>query len=213
MSYIRIRNFWEYQNSDAWTKALAAKKAQRRYPNWCKLSVKRDDEMDDLDVHTRLLFLELLRLATEHTNVIPNNAERIAKKISMDSERVAKGLEELAEGRWIQVTKSGRLSREFLEKIATRNRTVETEAELEKEPPSSPPIVNRHDAVERLLDALTDKDEGTRGVITALVLRYRLAEGDIHYAREEALMPGKRSRTGSAIAALKRRGEAKEAAA
>lgn len=129
MSYLRVRNFWEYQNADAWKKALAAKKDRRRHPTWCKLSVNRDRHLDALPVPTRLLFLELLRLAVEHTNVIPNDSEWIAKQICMSPKDVSKGCADLLKGRWIVETKSGRLSREFLETFATRSRSKKEEIE------------------------------------------------------------------------------------
>lgn len=139
MTYLRVREFWAYQNADAWKKALAAKKSERRYPTWCKLSVRRDREMDALPIHTRLLYLELLRLAVEHANVIPNDPEWISKQISMPRGAVTKGIRELLKGAWIQETKSARLSREFLETFATRSRSKKLEIE---NPPT--PLLNEH---------------------------------------------------------------------
>ena len=130
MTYLRVERFWEYQNADAWKKALAAKKSVRHHPTWCKLTVYRDREMDALDYPTRLLFMELLRLAVLHTNVIPNDSEWIAKQISMLPGDVAKGVEELRKGRWIKVTRSARLSREFLESFATKKKKLEEENPL-----------------------------------------------------------------------------------
>jgi hypothetical protein len=57
----------------------------------------------------------------------------------------------------------------------------------------------------KLLAALTDRDDGTPGVVAGIVARGRLTEGGIYYALEEATRPGVRSRTKSAVAALKRR--------
>ncbi len=111
MTYIRIENFWEFQNADAWKKAAQAKKDSSRHPNWCKLVVRRDYEMDKLPTATRLLYLELLRLATEHSNVIPNESEWIVKQISMRSQDVVKGLAQLRKGGWIKETRSSRPTR------------------------------------------------------------------------------------------------------
>jgi hypothetical protein len=111
MTYIRVENFWEFQNADAWKKAAQAKKDSSRHPNWCKLVVRRDYEMDRLPLSTRLLYLELLRLATQHSNVIPNESEWIAKQISMRSQDVVKGLAQLRKGGWIKETRSARPTR------------------------------------------------------------------------------------------------------
>ena len=123
MSYIRIERFWDFQNADAWKKAAQAKKDSSRHPNWCKLVVRRDYEMDQLPIPTRLVYLELLRLATQHSNVIPNESEWIANQVSMDAGDVAQALHQLLKGRWIKVTATNRLSRELLETFATRTRT------------------------------------------------------------------------------------------
>jgi hypothetical protein len=63
-------------------------------------------------------------------------------------------------------------------------------------------------AVLMLLAACTDRDDGTEGVVRALVRRNRLAEGDLHRAIEAAKGPGVRSPTRVAIAELKGRGAA-----
>lgn len=164
MTYLRVREFWEYQNADAWKKALAAKKSERRYPTWCKLVVRRDRDMDTLPIATRLLYLELLRLAVEHTNVIPNDSEWIAKQISMTPGAVTKGITELLKGAWIQETKSNRLSREFLETFASRSRSRSKKKEEEVEV-TSPDLIEHQQRLDNLVNIkqLTAKVTGSLG--------------------------------------------------
>lgn len=109
--YLRVRNFWDYQNADAWKKARANKRGNR-HPAWCKLYAARDYEIDQLPVVTRLVWYELLRLATIHANAIPNDSQLILKQISIDSQDYANACGQLIKGGWIKVSKTKRLSRE-----------------------------------------------------------------------------------------------------
>lgn len=133
MTYLRVRRFWDYQNADAWKKA-AGNKNPPRHPPWCKLFVHRDEQLDMLDVKTRLVFYELLRLATRYGNAIPNESEIIAKQISMKPQDVVNAVLTLLEGRWLQESKTARHSRKVLEKKSPQNR----EQEEDKETPLPP---------------------------------------------------------------------------
>lgn len=111
MSYLRVKNFWDYQNADAWKKARE-NKGGHRHPAWCKLFVRRDMELEALSLTTRLVFYELLKLATTYENLILNDSEAISKAISVPRQQVSKAITELVKGRWLQETKTARRSRE-----------------------------------------------------------------------------------------------------
>lgn len=59
-------------------------------------------------------------------------------------------------------------------------------------------------AVEKLLEALTDADEGTAGVVWSLIGR-GCSEGDVAWALECATGPGVKSPSSVAVAELKKR--------
>lgn len=126
MTYLRVTNFWEYQNADAWNKAGEKKRGPRR-PTWCKLFVYRDDELDRQPAHVRLVFLELLRLATLYANAIPNDSQRIANEIRVDPKLVSKALTDLEKGGWIKGSKTARFSR----KPSRKTRALDVEVEIE----------------------------------------------------------------------------------
>lgn len=116
MSYLRIRKFWDYQNADAWKKARE-NKGGHRHPAWCKLYVARDLELDRQKPVVRLVFYELLRLATVHDNVIPNDMSTIANAISIPRQQVSEAIEILLKGAWLSQTSTPRRSREPSRKI------------------------------------------------------------------------------------------------
>lgn len=124
--YLRVRNFWEYQNADAWKKAQANKNGPQ-HPAWCKLHHRRDYEIDTLPIVTRLVWLELLRLATVYANAIPNDSQLIANAISIDSQAVSESIHTLLKGRWLQESKTSRLSR----KPSRKNLPLEVEVEVD----------------------------------------------------------------------------------
>ncbi len=124
MSYVRIRNWDRYQNADVF------KKSKGR-PPWCKLFTRRDLEFDAASIEARLLFYELLRVATEYANVMSNDLNWISRETRLPLKVVAKGLPELLKGAWLTETTSPRRSRKIREKFSTRQ-------EVEKKPPSPP---------------------------------------------------------------------------
>lgn len=136
MTYLRIKNFWSYQNADVWKKARA-NKSGHKHPAWCKLYVARDLELDALHPMVRLVFYELLRLATITGNVIPNDISTIAKAISTPRQEVVKAIPVLLKGAWLSETRSPRRSREILH-----------HKEIEKEK-KEPPIVPQEPPVEK----------------------------------------------------------------
>ena len=144
VTYLRVKKFWEYQNADAWKKARK-NKGGHKHPAWCKLYVARDLKLDAEEPIVRLVFYELLRLATVNANVIPNESETIAKAISMTPGQVAKAVDRLLKGAWLSETKSARPSREFLETFYTdrdreeiRKTSREPVGALEKPPKPAP---------------------------------------------------------------------------
>ena len=119
MTYLRVRNFWEYQNADAWKKARDTK---RGHPPWCKLYVQQDIELQQLPWEAEQLFYALLRVATKYANVFPNDSQFIVNETRIPLSIVGKHLPLLVKGRWVSQTKSSRPSREVLEKFAPRSR-------------------------------------------------------------------------------------------
>lgn len=131
MTYLRIRNFWKYQNADAWKKAQVNKGGHKN-PAWCKLYVTRDLELDAEKPITRLVFYELLRLATVHSNAISNDSKAIASAISLPTQAVSQAIHRLLEGGWLSETKTGRASRERSRERSRKSRQ-QIEIEIEKE--------------------------------------------------------------------------------
>lgn len=69
----------------------------------------------------------------------------------------------------------------------------------------------RASAIDRLVEACSDRDEGTKAQFSALALRYQLSEGDFEFARECALGPGVKSPVRVAYKTLEKRGKDKVA--
>ena len=130
--YLRIRNFWEYQNADAWKKA---KQTKRGHPAWCKVYVQPDLELQRLPWEAEQLFYALLRVATKYTNVFPNDSEWIVKETRIPLSVVSEMLPQLVKGRWLSQSRSARPSRNILEKLSPRSRE-----EVEEETPQTPLI-------------------------------------------------------------------------
>lgn len=61
----------------------------------------------------------------------------------------------------------------------------------------------------RLVNVLSDRDENTTFVIRSLMIRWKLSDGDLEYARECAMGPGVKSPTRVAVATLRKRGQQK----
>src|SRR5574337_882039 len=75
----------------------------------------------------RLVFYELLKLATIHSNAIPNDSEAIAKAISIAPREVSQAVTRLLEGAWLCETSTKRFSRE-----PSRKSLDKIEKEIEK---------------------------------------------------------------------------------
>jgi hypothetical protein len=126
VSYLRIKNFWEYQNADAWKKARK-NKGGHKHPAWCKFHCARDQELDAEKPMTRLVFYELLRLSTIYENAILNDISKIAKAISMSPDATRQAIDRLLEVGWLSETKTPRRSREPSRKILHQ---IEIEKEI-----------------------------------------------------------------------------------
>lgn len=164
MTYLRIKNFWDYQNADAWKKAAASKKQEP--PGWCKLYRRRDRDLDRLPIPARLLFHELLKVATEHLNAIPNETEWIASEVKMPVREVEKALSLLLQGAWLKETRTGRPSREFLEKFSPKE--VRSKKKKEEEEQAGEPTA--------LKSRCPDCDLGGGNHTTDCLRRIRLVE-------------------------------------
>lgn len=167
MTYLRVRSFWEYQNADVWKKAKA-NKGGHRHPAWCKLFVQSDLELQSQKPMVRLVFYELLKLATQYANVIPNESQAIAKAISVPPKETRQAVSVLLKGGWLEETKTARVSRapsrKSREKLSPREEESREELEetedLDPEPVPkdvTQPHTNHKDveADERDLDMVT----------------------------------------------------------
>ncbi len=94
MKYLRIRNWDRYQHYKA---------DSNRRVVWVKLytAMLRDVELRRLDLSTRFLYTQLLLLAAEYNNSIPNDAKEIGYAINMPPKQVQQGIDKLLQGKWI----------------------------------------------------------------------------------------------------------------
>lgn len=201
MSYLRIRNFWDYQNADAWTKARQ-NKGGHRHPAWCKLYVARDLELDAEKPIVRLVFYELLRLATVCGNVIPNDISRIANAISTPRQDVAQAIPRLLKGGWLLESATARRSREPSRKVRTQKQIEIREEKIVESSTSNGYTLPLYD-LRKLLSVLPDKDSGTEHVIRGIAHSLRLPQAAFGQAIEAAQSDSALSPTKVAIAVLK----------
>lgn len=149
MTYLRIKSFWDYQNADVWKKARA-NKGGHRHPAWCKLFVQSDLELQSQRPMVRLVFYELLKLATRHANVIPNESEALAKAMSTPPKETREAITVLLQGGWLEETKTARASRapsrKSRESFAPREEKRRREEKRPKDQPSVRPSSVAKDA-------------------------------------------------------------------
>lgn len=124
--YLRVKNFWAYQNADVWKKS-------RVHPPWCKFFVHRDLELDQLPWEARLLWYELLGVATRYANAFLSETQWIANETRMPPSIVRKHLPRLVEGGWLSYSSTGRRSRKILDKALDQKKK-----EKKKETPLTP---------------------------------------------------------------------------
>jgi hypothetical protein len=108
VTYLSVQNFWKYQDRNAWKKA-------KTHPPWFKHYVHRDPELDKLPLAARLLFIELLGVATRYANVIEadlNGSEwdlnALWAETRIPPEVIAENLQLLIKGGWLSQTKTRR---------------------------------------------------------------------------------------------------------
>ncbi len=123
MSYLSITNFWRYQNADVWKKSPV-------HPPWFKHYVCRDPELDKLPPEARLLFWELLAVATKYANVFERDLNALSAETRLPPETIASNLLKLIQGGWIKETRSRRRSRVTLERFANNSRPTRQEEAL-----------------------------------------------------------------------------------
>ena len=121
MGYLRVTNWHKYQHY------------RNRKPVWIKLyvDVLYDDKLRQLPVATRLLWDQLMLLAAERANVIPNDPELVAKLVGIPPRDCREGLEQLLKGRWLSQTSGTRRA----SKPASKPASPEKEREIETPKP------------------------------------------------------------------------------
>ena len=124
MGYLRVTNWHKYQHY------------RNRKPVWIKLyvDVLYDDKLRQLPVATRLLWDQLMLLAAERANVIPNDPELVAKLVGIPPRDCREGINQLLKGRWLSQTSGTRRASKPASKVAS----PEKELEKEKETPLPP---------------------------------------------------------------------------
>ena len=130
--YLSVRNWGKYQHY------------RDRRPIWIKFYVEmlHDDELQGLPIPARLLFDQLLLLAGEYANAIPNDSELIAKLVRMPPRTVRESLAELLRGRWIKATQTKRRASKPASKVASPEKEVEKEKETPYIPLPTDPVEN-----------------------------------------------------------------------
>lgn len=220
-----VVNFWKYQNADVWKKS-------KTHPPWFKHFVHHDRELDKLPVVARLLFVEILKSATRHSNVLENDLNWLCGETRIAPDEIAEALPLLLKGGWLSETKSTRRSRhpsrENREDSREQEVEVEVDVEGDQEPEKSassngssevhydaglPLDITKEIHVARMMAFIgTDADEGTRGVIVSIARK--LPEGPLAKVVESlgaAKVNG--SRAGYCVGALKSELETEGAAA
>lgn len=101
MTYLSVTNFWKYQDRNAWKKT-------KTHPPWFKFYVHRDQDIDHLPVAARLLFIELLAVATRYRNVLEADPNWIRMETRIELELITENLPLLLKGGWLRETKTAR---------------------------------------------------------------------------------------------------------
>jgi hypothetical protein len=101
VSYLSVTNFWKYQDKNAWKKA-------KTHPPWFKQYVHRDIELDALPLEARLLFYEILAVATRYSNVLEADLNWLWAETRIEPELIGAMLPLLLKGGWLSQTKSKR---------------------------------------------------------------------------------------------------------
>ena len=91
-----------------------------RRPIWIKfyVDILHDPKLLELPIPTRLLWDQLLLLAAERSNVIPNDPELIMKLTRIPLSDCREGIQQLLKGRWIKETTGVRRASKPASKVA-----------------------------------------------------------------------------------------------
>ena len=159
MSYLSVCNFWKYQDRNAWKKA-------KTHPPWFKHYVHRDIEMDRLPLEARLLWSELLAVATRYSNVLEADPNWLWAETRIRPEVIAENLPLLLKGGWLSETKSKRrgtgLGDNAVPDPAVQDVDVDVDVEEEKDltpslahegeqPDVAPPIAGAEQKIELMI--------------------------------------------------------------
>lgn len=164
MTYLRVRNWEQYQHY------------KDRRPVWVKLYVSqlRDSELKRLPLSTRLLWDQLLLLAAEYENSIPNDSEEICAATRIPLEDVTNGIGLLLQGAWLKESRSKRrASRPLAESSGSDSPEQEQEVEQEQDKSiaGDQPVDNHEKEVEleKLVRALNGANGKTAAILRPLV--------------------------------------------
>lgn len=192
MNYLRVRN---------WTKFQHYKKSDES-ASWIKFytALLSDYEFNQISEVNQARLLKIWLLAAKTGNRIPDDPKWVARQIGAKS-----------------IDLDLLVSRGFLEHLYSESREALAPAEQrrssidnsrEQKNTNGNYEIPEHE-LGKLLNALTDSDEGTEKTVRARAKKYKCTEGDVAWARECATGPGVQSPTRVAMAELKKRGEAR----
>lgn len=135
MSYLSVVNFWKFQNADAWKKA-------KTHPPWFKCYVHRDRDIDALPLEARLLWIELLAVATRYSNVLEADLNWLWAETRIKPDVIAEMLPMLIKGGWLSQTETRRRSRKVsrgnLPDPGRQDLDVDVDLEEDLTPPTPP---------------------------------------------------------------------------
>lgn len=196
------RRYFQIAN---WERLQHYKGPKAQTPAWIKLyrELLSDYEFNQLPELEQGRLIKLWLLAAATHNRIPDDREWVADRIGaadIDLQLLLEHgfLEPHPDSRPQPVTALERFCDTGLEP-AEQRREEQRRADA------------REPGIDKLLAALTDKDDKTADTISRMCVRYRLTEGDLAWAHECATGPGVESPTRVAVAELKKRGQGRAA--
>jgi hypothetical protein len=106
-----------------------------RSPTWIKLHVEmlHNEKLKALPLSTRLLWIEMLLLAANFQNAVPNSPELIGNLAGIPPEECREGIQLLLKGRWLREKKTRR-SASSIASLEVRSKSKEKEGALAAQP-------------------------------------------------------------------------------
>lgn len=119
MSYLAVTNWRRYQHY------------RDRTPIWIKYHVDtlHSEKLKALPIPTRLLWDQMLLLAAEFQNAVPNSPELVGNLTGIPPEACREGIQQLIQGRWLREKQTRRsASKSASLEVRSRKKIKEVEA-------------------------------------------------------------------------------------